>query len=210
MTRKFISFEDVEQLATIDQLAEMLGLNPKKERTQLRCSCPIHGGVRSLAISPDVRSKRGPHGDFFCQEAKTGGDRIGLVAHCMDIGQQDAAFFIAEQFGTVPVETGTVEGTVKSKDRATVPQKPEGRANVPDFKPAAFAAKLTFSEEVAALADEHAAQAFRIGMHRGHLYVPAVYPSGAIAGWWKLVDGKLVPPAKWLPDTSNVVQLKRA
>jgi hypothetical protein len=211
MTRKFISFEDVERLATIEQLAEMLGLNPKKERTQLRCSCPIHGGERSLAISPDVRSKRGALGVFFCQEAKTGGDRIGLVAHCMDIGQQDAAFFIAEQFGAeqVPVGTGTVEGTV-SKSRATVPQKPEGRANVPDFNPTTFAAKLLFGDEVAALASEQEAQAFRIGMHRGHLYVPAVYPSGAIAGWWKLADGKLVPPAKWLPDTSNVVQLKRA
>jgi hypothetical protein len=209
MTRKFISFEDVEGLATIDQLAEMLGLNPKKERTQLRCSCPIHGGERSLAISPDVLSKRGSPGVFFCQEAKTGGDRIGLVAHCMDIGQQDAAFFIAEQFGTGTVETSTVNSTV-SKERATVPQKPEGRANVPDFNPTTFAAKLVFGDEVAALANEQEAQAFRIGMHRGHLYVPAVYPSGAIAGWWKLADGKLVPPAKWLPDTSNVVQLKRA
>jgi hypothetical protein len=211
MTRKFISFEDVEGLATIDQLAEMLGLNPKKERTQLRCSCPIHGGERSLAISPDVRSKRGSLGVFFCQEAKTGGDRIGLVAHCMDIGQQDAAFFITEQFGIGTVETSTVNSTVTvSNSCATVPQKTEGGRQPAPFDPAAFAQKLAFNEEVAALADEHAAQAFRIGMHRGHLYVPAVYPSGAIAGWWKLADGKLVPPAKWLPDTSNIVQLKRA
>jgi hypothetical protein len=61
------------------------------------------------------------------------------------------------------------------------------------------------------VASEEDAQAFRIGSYRGHLYIPAVYARGVVAGWWKLVDGKLVPPAKWLPDTSNVTRFpKRA
>src|SRR5882672_12764492 len=97
----FINFDEVEQLATIDELAEMLGLKTKPyNAAQIRCACPVHGGdEKTLAISPGVRSKRGSPGVFFCQKAKSGGDRIGLVAHCMDIGQQDAAFFIAEQYG---------------------------------------------------------------------------------------------------------------
>ena len=77
----------------------MLGLKTKRyNASQIRCACPVHGGEETtLAISPSVRSKRGSEGVFFCQKAKSGGDRSGLVAHCMDIGQQDAAFFIAEQ-----------------------------------------------------------------------------------------------------------------
>jgi hypothetical protein len=155
----FINFEEVEQLATIDELAEMLGLKTKAyNAAQIRCACPVHGGdEKTLAISPGVRSKRGSSGVFFCQKAKSGGDRIGLVAHCMDIGQQDAAFFSAEQFGT---QNSTEESTVNShstvsKKRATVPQKPDGRKQPAspskEFDPVAFAAKLAFTDEVAEL-----------------------------------------------------------
>jgi hypothetical protein len=50
------------------------------DANQIRCSCPIHGGEdTALAISPGVRSKRGSPGVFFCQKAKSGGDRIGLA-----------------------------------------------------------------------------------------------------------------------------------
>src|SRR5688572_1794025 len=78
MTRKYISFEGVEQLADIERLAEMLNLSVKRAGHQLRCVCPVHGGDdRSLAISPSVRSRRGSMGVFFCQKAQSGGDRIG-------------------------------------------------------------------------------------------------------------------------------------
>ncbi len=217
----FIDFSHVEQLATIEQLADMLGLNPKKERTQLRCSCPIHGGERSLAISPDVRSKRGSLGVFFCQEAKTGGDRIGLVAHCMDIGQQDAAFFIQEQFGT-----GTVDGTVNStvsKERATVPQKTEGRANVPTkpegFDPAAIAAKLAYTEDVGALGiSEEDAAGLGIGFHaapgflRGRVAFPIRNGAGTIVGYIGYQKGGNPPlkvPSRWHDVETNVVRFPK-
>jgi hypothetical protein len=90
----FIDFSDVEQLATIEGMAEMLGLKTKRyNASQIRSACPVHGGEDdTLAISPGIKSKRGSEGVFFCQKSNSGGDRIGLVAHCMDIGQQDAAF----------------------------------------------------------------------------------------------------------------------
>jgi len=198
--RKYIDFAGVERLASIEQLVEMLGLPVKTEKSQLRCSCPIHGGdERTLAITPGVRSRRGSLGVFFCQKAQSGGDRIALVAHCMDIGQQDAAFFIAEQFG----EDGTSDST--SNSHSTVSKE---RAK---FDPAEFSKKLQYTDEVKATGlTEEQAKSFRIGFYRGHLYYPVHYQSGALAGWNKLADGKLVPPPAWLPDSSNVVPLKKA
>src|SRR5688572_23497636 len=77
----FIPFEEVEKLATIEDLARMLNLAARKYGStgQLRCACPVHGGTDTLAISPHVRSRRGSEGVFFCQAGKSGGDRIGLV-----------------------------------------------------------------------------------------------------------------------------------
>jgi hypothetical protein len=212
----FINFEDVEQLADIEQLADMLGLKAKQSGRQLRCSCPVHGGDdRTLAITPDVRSKRGSVGVFFCQKAQSGGDRIGLVAHCMDMGQQDAAFFIAEQYGT---SKGTVDSTVSARTapKNTVPQKTEGRANVPnskkevEFNPAVFAAKLVFSDEVAALGlTEQDAARLGIGFTRGRVYFPMKDDTGFICGFIGFADGQLKMPPKWL-EQSKVVKLKRA
>lgn len=219
MARKFISFEDVEQLATIEQLAETLGLNAKKTGTQLRCACPIHGGDdRALAISPNVRSRRGSLGVFFCQSAQEGGDRIGLVAHCMDIGQQDAAFFIAEQFGgnsavdTRTVGTGT--GTV-SKKQATVPQREEGRteqSQPAQFDPEKFASKLVYSDEVKALGfSEQDAARLGCGWHtqRKKVYFALRNPDGSTSGFVAF-EGKLTLPPKWIESAPNVVRLRRA
>lgn len=193
---KFIDFSDVERLASIEQLVEMLGLQVKQENSQLRASCPVHGGDnRTLAITPGVKSRRGSLGVFFCQKAQTGGDRIALVSHCMDIGQQDAAFFIAEQFAA---EVSNSHSTVKVRtDRAT-------------FDPVKFAAGLQYTPEVKALGlTEEDARAFRIGSHRGHIYIPQVYATGVVAGWSKL-EGTLTRPTAWLPDNSNVVPIKKA
>jgi hypothetical protein len=206
----FINFEDVERLATIEELAEMLGLKTKKyNASQIRCACPVHGGEdTTLAISPGVRSKRGSEGVFYCQKGKSGGDRIGLVAHCMDIGQQDAAFFIAEQYGNS-------EGTVPtvSKKRATVPQKHEGRKQPAspskEFDPLAFAAKLQFTDEVAELGiTEEDATRLQIGFTRGKVYFPIRNDDSSIAGFIGFADGELKMPPQWL--LSNVVKLKRA
>jgi hypothetical protein len=218
MAGKYLPFEDVEQLANIEQLAHRLGLKTKPSGNQLRCSCPIHGGNdRALAITPTARSKRGSLGVFFCQSAKSGGDRIGLVAHCMDIGQQDAAFFIAEQFGAeeVTVETGTVNNNAASKSRATVPQKQEGGANRPakseTFDPAAFSARLIFSQEVAALGfTEELAERFSVGFYRGKVYIPVRDPDGSISGFVGYGDGALKLPPRWLPPATNIVKFPKS
>lgn len=204
----FISFEEVEKLATIEELAEMLGLKTKRyNANQIRCSCPIHGGEdTTLAISPGVRSKRGSSGVFFCQKGKSGGDRIGLVAHCMDIGQQDAAFFIAEQYGQgTEISTDTVTSTV-SKNRATVPQKQKAGDNQPkSFDPAAFASKLTYLAELGITEDE--AKTLGVGEHRGKLYIALRDEYGHTAGF---VSAENLKFPKTLLVNPSVVKLKRA
>lgn len=208
MVRKFIDFADIERLATIDQLAEMLGLEVVKSQTQLRCACPIHGGdARTLAISPQVRSKRGSMGVFFCQKSQSGGDRIGLVAHCMDIGQQDAAFFIQEQFGNgTDTSESTVKGTVTvSKERANSSPSP--------FNPEKFWANCFFNEEVAALgiSEEDAARVL-IGYHTKYkaVFIGSRNEDGSKAGFTKVLDPRgLKFPPQWV-RSAQVVQLRRA
>jgi hypothetical protein len=214
---KFIDFSAVEQLATIEQLADMLGLKVKRSGRQLRCACPVHAGdERTLAITPDVKSRRGSEGVFFCQKAQSGGDRIGLVAHCMDIGQQDAAFFIAEQLGAEATVEGTDTSTVTvSNSRATVPPKKEkAGANSPAFDPDAYLAKLSYSDEVKELGiSEDDAKILGIGtsstgLHRGRIAIALRWPSGEIAGFASVEGGTVKLPKTLIPP--KVVHLKRS
>ncbi len=214
----FIPFEEVEQLADIEQLANRLDLKLNRSKTQLRGVCPVHGGdERTLCISPGVRSRKGSLGVFFCQKDATGGDRIGLVAHCLELGQHEAAMFINDQFGSGSVDTGTSStSSTVSKSRATVPQKPEGGSQPAPFDPAAFAAKLKFSDEVAALGFSEA-DAAQLGIGfcaqgsmRGRVCFPLRNADGSISGFVGYAEGaepvfKL--PPRWI--ASNVVQLKR-
>lgn len=219
MAAKFIPFEEVEELATIERLAQMLNLDIRRSGAQWRCECPAHPGHhRDLCISPQVRSKRGSLGVFFCQREKIGGDRIGLVAHVMDIGQQDAALFIAQQFGMEIANSDTVKSTVEqstvSKGRATPPpaqqkasEKVAGKPPT-QFDPAAFAQKLEYTPEVEALGITEAdAQALGIGMYRGKLYQALRYEDGSTAGF-SAISGELKLPAKLLPKVHNVLPFK--
>lgn len=218
MSGRFIDFEEVERLATIEQLADALGLETHRYGAsgQVRCSCPQHGGDKdALAITPAARSKRGSVGVFFCRKEGKGGDRIGLVAHCLGLGQQEAAFYIQDQFGTEnSTVTSTSNSTVNSNSRATVPpeQKRESTRHAKReavFDPAAFAAKLSYSDEVAALGfSEEDAEHFGVGFYRGKVYAPLRYPDGSIAAFFDYANGTLKLPARarWLEQSApNVI-----
>jgi hypothetical protein len=219
MSGKFIDFEEIEELATIERLAQMLNLDMRRSGAQWRCECPAHPGHhRDLCISPQVRSKRGSLGVYFCQRDKSGGDRIGLVAHVMEIGQQDAAFFIAQQFGMEIANSRTVnsDSTVPtvSKERATVPpeQKREPTRHAKReaaFDPEAFTAKLAYGDAVAALGfSEEDAEHFGVGLYRGKVYAPLRHPDGSIACFYDYANGTLKLPARarWLEQSApNVI-----
>jgi hypothetical protein len=213
---KFIPFEDVEELATIEQLAQMLNLQLQPSKTQLRGVCPIHGGGdRTLCISPGVRSKRGSLGVFYCQASQLGGDRIGLVAHCMEMEQQEAAFFINAQFGTGTVGNSTENSTVTvSKSRANEPEPAKPVAPAHKFDPEKFGAKLVWHEEVKALGlTEEEAARLGVGFHpqRKAVFFPIRNPDHSISGFIGCDAAKMLKlPPEWLPDSDKVVRLKRA
>ncbi len=203
---KFIDFEAVMGLATIEQLAKVLNLGMKPHGRQLRGVCPVHGGdVRTLCISPGVISKRGSLGVFFCMKASEGGDRLGLVAHCMEFGQQDAAYFVQSQFGD---GNSTVTSTVNSNSTVSNPRATKA-PEAPAFDPDKFLSKLVWNEEVAKAGfTEDLASSVGAGWHpqRRKVYVAVRHVTGEISGF--VEQGGKFPP-QWLPAT-NVVKLRRA
>ena len=210
----YIPFEAIEALADIEKLAEMLNLTLTRGKTQFRGKCPVHGGDdRTLCISPHVRSRKGSLGVFYCQSAQEGGDRISLVAHCMEMRQQEAAFFIQSQFGTV--DTGTVShSTVPTVSKPYANrEEPRQEPAKPAFDPEKFAANLVWSEEVKALGlISEDAERLGVGFHpqRKAVYFPIRNPDGTISGFIGC-DAKraLRLPPQWL-EGGNVVRLKRA
>jgi DNA primase len=196
----YVDFEAIKASTSLEEVAKVFGLVLKTEGAQFRSHCPAckSGDHRAIVLTP-------AKGLFYCFTAKKGGDVIGLAAHCLQVGNKDAAHFLAEQL-TPPQEQ-------KSEGRKQPAHAPKRTAETPPpFDPAAFASKLTYSEEVAALGYSEAdAAAFGIGFYRGHVYKAARYQSGQTAGYWKHVDGKWMAPKQWLPDvTNNVVHFKRA
>lgn len=101
-------FSDIKEKVSIEQAAQFLGLQLKKEPTSLRCTCPVHGGdARSLAITP-------ARNIFYCMSAKQGGSCLDLVAHVRQVSLPEAANLLAQHFRIeapkskpVPAATGT-------------------------------------------------------------------------------------------------------
>jgi hypothetical protein len=226
----YIDFKKVYPLAEIEDIVRMLNL-PVRGSANLRCSCPVHGGdERTLSITPAFRCKNGTLGGFKCWATGDGGDRIALVAHVMESSDQEAAHVINDHFGDGTVDTvpdrATVFHRVTVPDRDNVPairrqEREEPRRPIapppapapPTFDPEKFATRLVWHEEVAKLGlTEAQAAALNIGWHpqQKHVYLAVKYPSGQIAGFVGVRDGKIKLPPQWLPASANVVQLRRA
>jgi DNA primase len=176
----FIDFKELKRTVTIEQAAKLLN-------SQLRGACPgcSNEDERILVLTPS-------RGLFYCFDAKVGGDCLALVQHITGLEVQDAAQFLAPK-------------------GATVPQKTEGRKQPAskEFDPAAFAQKLSYSDEVSELGiSEEDATRLQIGFTRGKVYFPIRNDDGSISGFVGFADGQLKMPPQWL--RTNVVKLKRA
>lgn len=204
-----LDFAAIAERTDIHTVASTLKLTRLKDRYH----CPACDSERAIELFTDTNT-------FACYAAPPppgrkhlGGDIIGLWAHIKGYdGMYRAAKDLQELFGT-PDGART--------DPATAPQKPEARtaraqpapipAKAEGFDPAAFAGKLGYTEEVAALGiTQTDADALGIGFYRGKLYQALRYANGECAGYSAFANGELKLPAKLLPQTSNVVQLKRA
>jgi hypothetical protein len=205
----FVDFAEIRGRLSIEDAAEMLPVKWKREAQQLRADCPVHGGERSLIVTPSK-------GLFVCKataDARKGGDCIALCAHVMQTTNFEAGQYLAKQIGASARKSTVNSDSALSKDRATVPQKREGGTAsaqpAPNFDPAAFAAKLVFSEEVAALGfSEEDAEHFGVGFYRGKVYAPLRHPDGTIACFCDYGNGALKLPARsrWLEQSApNVI-----
>jgi DNA primase len=190
---KFIDFKAIKAAVSIEDAANLLNLTLKKSGNQLRGGCPACGNDddRILALTP-------ARGLFYCFDAKTGGDCLALVQHITGLDVQDAAAYLSPHPGAA--------------HNSPVPEQKQAAATKKEveFNPAAFAAKLVFSDEVAALGlTEQDAARLGIGFTRGKVYFPMKDDTGFICGFIGYANRELKMPPKWL-EQSKVVKLKRA
>lgn len=212
----FIDFAAVKAAVSIEDAVALLGLELASAGSQLRGQCPRcqRGGDRALVITPSK-------GLFVCfgAERKCGGDQLALVAHIAGLSVRDAAEWLS---GTVTSEeepvTGNKELVSKKQAKPAAPQKQEaGTAPAPPapaFDPQAHAAKLVYSDEVAALGfSEEDAEHFQVGFYRGKVYAPLRHPDGSIACFYDYAGGKLKLPvrSRWLEQTApNIVRFPKS
>lgn len=194
---QYIDFKAIAETVGVEQVAQHLNLPLKKSGNEFRCVCPVceTDDERSLAVYPQSAS-------FRCYAAGQSGDCIALYAHIQGVGMYAAAKKVQEMFGIA-----------NASRSPTQPQKPQARTEKSQpaaaFDPLKFAAKLSFSEEVAALGlSEADANRLGVGWHpqRKRVYWPIRNPDGSISGFIT-ADGVKLPPA-WIG--TNVVQLRRA
>lgn len=174
----YVDFRQLKESISIDQVAQMLGLELRQHGQQLRGRCPIHQGSndREFVVTP-------AKGLFYCFGGCGGGDLITLVAKVRGVPTKEAAQAIAEHFA---VGTGTSTGTVpknstvpSSTVRNGSPQPPSGSRSDPAERILQPLAYLQASHElVQALgvspetADAYGAGYAPKGIMRGRLAIP--------------------------------------
>jgi DNA primase len=191
----FIDFKAIKAAVSIEDAANLLNLTLKKSGNQLRSGCPAckPDDERILVITPGRNL-------FYCFDAKKGGDQIELVSHITGLDAKDAASYLAPQERQADKAPGPTRRVEKQEKSA------------PAFDPAAFAAKLTFTDEVAALGlTEETATKLGVGWHpqRKAIYFPQKDDTGFVCGFIGFANGELKMPPRWL-EQSKVVKLKRA
>lgn len=104
----FIDFQAIKRLASLEMVANWLGLDVKHGR----CQCPVNeGDKRELVLTYD----KGVWYCFGCKKKyphkRNGGDQIELVAHCLDVDVKTAAGHISKKFhGYTPARKGLPDG----------------------------------------------------------------------------------------------------
>lgn len=171
----FIDFADVKARCSIEQAANLLGLQTKEERNQLRAPCPVcGGGPRAIVITPSKNL-------FHCFPSKAGGDQIALVSHVKAVSQKDAAALMLGQSGP-----GTVQSTSTVQSTGTVQDK---------FPPLDYLETDHITVEALGISPE-TAEALGIGyagrgMMKGYVAIPIRLPSGELTGYIGVTEARV-------------------
>lgn len=216
-----LDFKAIAESVDIFQVAQALQLVVKNGRAD----CPICESERSIELVEETNTFLCYAGTPRAGNKYLAGDCIALYAHIKATGMYQAAKEISEQLvryrGIVHTnpDRATVSATTPQKPGEMSPSvstapSPPRKGTAGEFDPEAYAAKLAYSPEVAALGISEAdAAQFQIGFastgfHRGKVVFPIRHPSGEIAGFASYANGEFKFPTRWLPV--KVVQLKRA
>jgi hypothetical protein len=126
---------------------------------------------------------------FYCFDAKTGGDCLALVQHITGVGRTRRGRFL------IPAFAGAAHDS-------PVPEQKKAAATKKDtvFDPAAFAAKLAFTDEVADLgiSEEDATR-----LQSASRTERFTFPFGTISGFIGFADGELKMPPQWIRTNSR-------
>lgn len=204
-----LDFKQIAEDIDIEQVARHLNIAFIKSRA----ACPTcqSNSDRGLELIPETNT-------FRCWSATPpegrkvlSGDCIAFYAHIENVGMYKAAKVLTELFAHASAaRTETAPSTPPQNQRAETTAPPPTKPQR-GFDPGAFAEKLEYGEEVAALEiTQPHAKLYRVGLHRGKVYVPICPPDVQPACWAEFSNGKLRVPSKWLPDQGNVVTLRRA
>jgi len=202
-----LDFKAIAERVDIYAVAKHLGLTVVKDRA----ACPVCATERAIQFFPETNS-------FQCHASGNtrNSDCIALYSHIKGYdGMYRAAKELDELFGTADAAPDS---------SSTAPQKSEGRSQPAPasrpasktehaFDPEAYAAKLVYNDDVAALGiTEDDAERLCIGhastgLLRGRVAFPIRNADGSIAGFigWNGEDLKL--PSKWL--LGNVVPFQK-
>jgi DNA primase len=198
----YVDFKAIKAAVSIEEAANILNLTLKRSSNQLRGECPACGNTdeRILAITPGRNL-------FYCFDAKKGGDQIELVCHITGLDVKDAAEYLAPHTREEPHSSQPPRQEAR-KEAKKVYAKTEKSMQV--FDPVAFASKLSFTDEVAALGlTEADATRLGIGFTRGKIYFPLRDEFGFTTGFVGYSsEGLKMPPT--LLANPHVVKLKRA
>lgn len=167
----FIDFAELKSRVPIEQVVQLLNLTMKPHGEALRGPCPAckQGGERALVATKGKNL-------FYCFAAKAGGDQIGLASHIRACKAAEAARFIAEGTGTVPVQD---TGTSIAKAVPTVPQNEKGPLKPLDYLQAEHEAVQALGISVETCQHFGAGYAPK-GIMRGRLAIPIYGHDGKV------------------------------
>lgn len=203
-----IEFKRIAEEIDISEVARYLGITIGKDHRGNCPGCADHH-ERNLELKPESNT-------FICFTGQPrpgtrylSGDCITLYAHVRGYqGQYKAAKELQDAFmSNAPAEPPQKKTTEARTEKETQPRPTSKK--VAAFDPDKFAASLEYTPEVEALGlTEEDATKFKIGVHRGKLYVPLCPADSMPPAWVEFSEGELKLPSKWLAP-SNVVPLKR-